>query len=492
MLTKLKSYYGFIALAVLFLGALLRFVVYFQNRSLIIDEANLARNIVEKDPSAFFQSLDYQQYCPPIFLLFSKLNIGLFGVNEYALKILPLAAGNLLLVLFGILVRRLIKEPLIQIYLFCLLSFSTLALRYSTELKQYSSDAAITLGLLFLAFQYKEKKWTLKIGALWALGGCLALWTSMPSIFVLAAIGCSFLYQAWNRDKKIPLMLVAVGVCWVACFGLYFLTILYQDSTSDALQDYHHNFFFNFLPTNFQELSLDFNLILGLMTSVADPTAVGLIFSLLLLGIGMVVLIKKDKFTALLLMLPILFALIASHLTLYSLIPRLSLFIIPLFMLLVGVGLEFVWQKKNQSIQLICCIAMFISVINKEGYRFFWTKMEFEDSKTVLAYLNKHRTPNALIFVQHDAVPAFTFYNNLHDQAYHMKPVYLAKWSETPAQIPSNLKGTDSPFWLFFAHTFPKEKEACLDAAQKMGKQTTAYESRVASTYAFGDHEKDF
>lgn len=235
MLAKLKRLSFLIVPMILLLGILLRVLVYFQNRSLIIDEANLARNVVEKNGLEFFESLDYQQYCPPVFMLLTKLNTYLFGINEWSLKLLPLLGGTLLLGVFWSLLKILVKESLVQAYLLLVLSFSNLAIRYSTEFKQYSLDTLLTLVLIYMALQFKSAKWTLKNTLIWLLLGSLMIWTSMPSIFILAAIGFAFLYQSWIVERKIPVGLVVAGGFWLLNFGLYFWTVLYQDSTSDLL-----------------------------------------------------------------------------------------------------------------------------------------------------------------------------------------------------------------------------------------------------------------
>lgn len=485
MLHQFKKYSIYLAPLILLLGVLLRINVYAQNRSLIIDEANLARNIVEKNLGAFFQSLDYQQYCPPIFLILSKYNIWLFGTNEFALKLLPLASGMVTLWLFWLLVKKYIDNQVVKCYLLLVSCFSVLMIRYATELKQYSTDGAITLGLIYAAIHFKNISWTIKQSLAWAIVGSLCIWTSMSSIFVLAAVGFGFLYQSLVHQKGMTLGLIGVAVFWLLNFAVYFLSILHQDSTSESLQTYHNNFFFNFFPTSIADLSLDYNLYLGLMTSVTDQTAISLIAGTLFLLIGISTILKKDKFAAFLFLLPILFSLIASNLKLYSLIPRLSLFIIPLILLLLGIGLAAIWQKSNNILKAGLIVVLLIGIINKEGYCYFWTKMEFEDSKSALAYLKQNHQPQQLIFVQHDAVPAFVFYNNLHDHATALKPVYLANWDDKPATKIPNLTINDTSFWLFFAHTFPQDQEAYLQSAKQISNEIKSYQGTFAAAYLF-------
>ena len=466
---------------ILITGIILRVVVYWQNRSLFIDESNLALNIIEKSGWEYFQSLDYEQYCPPIFLLLTKACIHLGGINEWALKIIPLISGFFILILMYKLLEQWITIASAKWYVLGLASCSTLLIRYSTEVKQYSTDAAIGLGLIWWALQYKDKKWNALDYFKWTLVGTLAIWTSMPSIFILAAIGFSFLYQDWQR-QQISWILFLVGAVWLGNFAWYFTTVLQQDASSDYLQNFHNTYFFDLLPTDWDRLLLDWNLLVGIISSVTDHTALGIGLGLMLLLLGSIQIIRKSKEDAILILAPVLLCLIASHLGLYSLIKRLTVFFIPLLMLLVGIGLQTTWPRENRWMQLVFGILLTISIINKRGYQYLWFKMEFEDSKSTLAYLSQQHKGSP-IFVQADAVPAFRFYNDYHDNAYHLAPVVLAKWNQFPQ---ANL--LDNPrqeFWLFFSHTFPKRKEKYLTRSKKIAAPIQDYQTAAASVYLF-------
>ena len=74
-------------------GIIARLVVYLQNRNLIIDEANVTRNLFERGFAQLLQPLSYEQYAPPVFLWIEKLNTILFGFSEYTLRLYPLLTG---------------------------------------------------------------------------------------------------------------------------------------------------------------------------------------------------------------------------------------------------------------------------------------------------------------------------------------------------------------------------------------------------------------
>ena len=88
------------AALLLLTGMLLRIRQYLTGRSLWVDEAMLALNIVERDFAGMFKPLDYDQGAPLGFLLVEKVFNLLLGKHELALRLFPLLAGLASLGLF--------------------------------------------------------------------------------------------------------------------------------------------------------------------------------------------------------------------------------------------------------------------------------------------------------------------------------------------------------------------------------------------------------
>lgn len=491
MLLQLKKFTPLILPILLLIGIALRLVVYFQNRALMLDEANLALNIVEKNGWEFFQSLDYQQYCPPVFLLLSKWSSQLFGVQEWSLKLLPLLAGILLLVLLLKVAQQLLLSPWVVGYLLLVWSFSHLALRYSTELKQYSVDAFVALGLIYQALKQQKMAWNGKNSLFWMLLGNVALWTSMPSIFILATIGVAFLYENWKEKKRLPLGLMLTGGIWLLSFGVYFWLILYQDAQGEALQEYHAHFFFDLWPTS--QAAWGNNLELGriLLSKLTDATVLGLILAGGLLLVGGYQLVMGDKFKALLFLLPLVWTILASHVGLYSFIPRLILFLIPILLITMGVGLDWLWQQSKLLPKLGIGVLLLISIINKQGYQHFWKKLEIENSREAIAYIAAHKEPKDWIYVESGAVPAFVFYNQWHQEAYQLQNFHLAKWGETPVVLlPPRGKEAEGKTWLLYIHTTPEKIAKELEGMPTApAPPTLEYEGLEAAVYGWGGKE---
>ena len=89
---KIIAYY--LPLSVLILGAALRINVYFQNRSLIIDEANLARYVIENKWTNFYQyqdkKLNYHNMRRLFFRASAKLTCAYWAITNTPLNYLQL------------------------------------------------------------------------------------------------------------------------------------------------------------------------------------------------------------------------------------------------------------------------------------------------------------------------------------------------------------------------------------------------------------------
>ena len=133
------------------LGVVVRIFQYLFNRSLWLDEAGLAVNIVNRSFLELFRPLDCQQAAPIGFLLVEKCLVQLFGNNEYVLRLFPFICGVASLFLFYKLTRDYIQTRTVLLPV-GLLAISALQVRYSSEVKQYSTDMAVALLLYNITF----------------------------------------------------------------------------------------------------------------------------------------------------------------------------------------------------------------------------------------------------------------------------------------------------------------------------------------------------
>ena len=112
----LASWIGIVALVVLaLLGAALRLRQYLFNRSLWVDEVKVALNVIDRNVGELMTvPLAYSQSAPPGFLVSARATVVAFGSSELALRLTPLIAGVLTLLVAVVLARRELKSTAAQ------------------------------------------------------------------------------------------------------------------------------------------------------------------------------------------------------------------------------------------------------------------------------------------------------------------------------------------------------------------------------------------
>jgi hypothetical protein len=212
----------------LVLGAGLRIGLFLQNRSLWLDEATVALNILHKGPWELLGPLGFDQAAPPGFLLLVKAAERVFGASEFALRLVPLLWGLASLPLFFGLARRRLRPAAAP--LACLLfAIAEPLVYYSAEVKQYSGDVALELVLWWFASRVEEEPLRLSGFAALGLAGATALFFSHTAVFVLGGIGLAFFAAARPARGQPGLAGPALTGClWAAGFaGVYALSLHY-------------------------------------------------------------------------------------------------------------------------------------------------------------------------------------------------------------------------------------------------------------------------
>jgi dolichyl-phosphate-mannose-protein mannosyltransferase len=221
------------ALALMAFGIGVRVIAYAGRPALWLDEAMVALNIASRGFAGLARSLDWDQTAPVPFLWTTKLATLVFGVNEYALRAVPFVAGLVFLVLFWRAARALVGPPaalLATAFAAC----SSLLINYGIEAKQYGIDGCVAAAVLalmppVLARPDSARPWR------WLMaGGAMAMWWSMPAIFVLAGVGAAL--AADPRVRRTPggyARLVTAVLVWCVVFGTLDV-VAYHAATHNA------------------------------------------------------------------------------------------------------------------------------------------------------------------------------------------------------------------------------------------------------------------
>jgi hypothetical protein len=210
---------GAVFLALTILAAIgFRSGLYFANRSLWLDEGMLAWSLVNRSFSELFTPLSYNQAAPVGFLFLTRIAICFLGNHEFALRLIPLLAGFLSVLLFYS-ISKLYLGNLLEICVpmgFFAVSYPLI--HYSAEFKQYSLETAIGLSLLLLAARVETDYSTIRMAVL-ALCGVVGIWFSYSCCLALAGLGCSLaLRHVRDKNWTSLKLLCVVTACWLLSF----------------------------------------------------------------------------------------------------------------------------------------------------------------------------------------------------------------------------------------------------------------------------------
>ena len=310
-------------------GAVARTWALTQRGSLWLDEASLALNVLTRGFGGLLHPLDWGQAAPVGFLWLERAIAMHAETPDVFLRLLPWAAGVLLPWLLWELGRRFVGTAA-GAFAAVAASGSMLALRYSTEAKPYSTDAAVAAALMLLAYQAGDaprERWRW-----WLLGGgiVLAVMLSLPSVFVIAALVAALAMDPEVRRSRDAqrIALPALGAA-VLLFGLLWVSAYGAGASSAALRSY-------WAPVMLSVTAHDFVIrvvrVLEELTWIPlrwTGSLLGTIVGTLLWGLGLVVVGRRRRSAAVLLAGPIACAMVASALGVYPLSDRLAFFAVP-------------------------------------------------------------------------------------------------------------------------------------------------------------------
>ncbi len=325
------------------IGAALRVLSYAQDRPLYMDERSLLWNLVRLPVLDFHTILTEYQLAPPGFLVIERLAVRLPGNDVMAARLFPLACGIAALFLFRSAARRFLLPQAVPIAV-GLFAMSDWLIYYSTEIKQYSCDLALTLVALLLAagpvpYEPTPRR-LLALGAFGAIG----VWFSYPLALVLAGVGTYLLGVTMiRRDARGVLRLAAMGVVWAASFAACYVVSHGILSKERFIWDWWDFSFLPLPPRSMAELEYVIRHIVNVFDSPADvktpmgPIPTALLASVLAIA-GFASLLRRWPGGLYLVTAPVAFALAASALHQYPFHGRLLIFLVPSVHMLVSQG----------------------------------------------------------------------------------------------------------------------------------------------------------
>jgi len=336
--------------AIVLVGAALRLFAYVAARSLWLDEAMLANNIVGRTFVALLGPLGENQSAPWLFLLGERAATVVAGPNELALRLLPLAAGIALPYVVWLTGRRIFDDTT-GVVAAAIVALSPLLLYYSNEVKPYGLDAVVSVSCVLLTLRALDDPSQVARWVVLLLAGVCGLWTAFPSAFVLASCWCALVASAdARRSRHARLMLSLAAVTWSAAFAAPYFRVIRLATNDPFLTTFFADRFLSpwgrgaliSLWRLWQDVSID--VFVGRDAVARFPQSTQLVLSvpiLILCAVGLREVARRRGAAGVLLLAgPMAMGLLASILRLYPLTMRLWTFSAPLWVLLVAAGVS--------------------------------------------------------------------------------------------------------------------------------------------------------
>ena len=416
LLRKIKCLYSSqrLCLVLIFFGIILRLYAYLGNRSLWLDEASLALNIVNRTFSELLQPLDYQQGAPIGFLMVEKLFVQAFGNNEFTLRFFPFLCGIISIFIFYKVAKYYIAERALPIAL-TFFVVSTSLIYYSSEVKQYSSDVTIALLLYLVMIDIETRELTAVRSLFLGIVGAVMIWFSHPAVFVLAGVGLSLILFRASSGKwgDVRRLLIAYLV-WTASFAVCYFLVLKHLAHNEGLLNYWEDFCLAGSYNTFYGFGRGVKIFLNMFNYPVALTFSGI--AVLMFIVGCVNMFQEKRYRFSCLISPIILTLIASGFRRYPFGGRLILFIVPIVIILIARGVENISVKGRRYsivVKLICVGLLVLNPLKKDlscvvyGRKFYGV----EEIKPVLGYVKLHWRKGDLLYVYPLASNAFKYYS---------------------------------------------------------------------------------
>lgn len=380
-----------------------------------MDEAKLAMNIIERSYLELLEPLHSVQVAPIGYLWIQRALYDIFGSHDWVFRLFPLFMYFLgSIALYKLLYLLALKERVILVMV-TLFAFCQPLIYYASEIKQYGSDVAITIILMYIILRSYESR-MLQVAVL-SVVGILAITLSNVSVLILTIAGSYKWYLQYKKTHNLVNVITIPILLWLVTFGFYFFFFIHGHPTRDFMAAYWQSF--AYMPLNpfskefiqywAQTYTFVFGKILG-----ANPKIPLLhhLFGVACLA-GIIKLCKQRQWGYLYLLLgPFLIHILLSALQIYPFVWRVSLYLQPLFALFCAIGIvsmtEFLLTSaKLKHLAHIILLPGF-SLLLITLYTFPKDREEFKES---YKFMLSRKQPNDHLFLNPGVYNTWLYYD---------------------------------------------------------------------------------
>ncbi len=315
------------------------------------DEAFVAVNFFMRDYADMVDPLIYGQIVPLGFMWASLAITQALGYSDWALRLLPFAAGLAAVPLFWRFATTVLK-PRAAFVAVGIFAAAYYAVRHGNELKPYSLDLLISLGLMMLAWGVYRRPQSISRWIALDVLAAVSPWCSYPSVFVSGSVGLLLMLLAFRAKfrRSVVVGWMTFAIVSVGSFGWMYLVYGHPHTKAAAELAEAQMWAWTFPPVvEFWKLPAWFFLIHtgNLLAYPIGGRAPGSIVTFVLVLIGSIHLWRRDRALLLLLLGPLALTFVAAalHRYPYGGSARTSQYLAPAFCVLAGLGLYTVMRK---------------------------------------------------------------------------------------------------------------------------------------------------
>ncbi len=400
----------FIAIIAL-IGLILRVFAFIDIPDLYGDEASLAFNLFDRSILEYFIPLNFGQAAPPLFLIFTKF-FTLFIKNfEYSLRLIPFVSSILALFAFYFLSKKFFTKDISIAAAFTLFCLNIKLLAYSAVFKQYVLDVLIyiliILSYFYLNFNKKDKKFYSLI-----IFYAISIWFSFPAMFAFAGVFLLKLIQSKNIKNLL------YSVPFIISFILFYIFEHHLNS-SQMLHIYWTNGFINYNLSNF------LTVLNSIITWFFQFPVLKILFTILFI-LGFVFVLKnfseeKNRLKIILFFITV----ILSYLHIYPLSSRVSLYILPLFIIIAASFFEYIdYSSKFKKYAAFIFGFLIITASILPVLRNYIFKLNYiERIETVLSTSKSLMNDGDILYIPVESINTAKFYLREKSGVYNFKNV---------------------------------------------------------------------
>ena len=391
-------------------GIAIRVQQYLHNRSLWLDEALIALNLLHRSFHQLTEQLDFHNVAPPAWLFIEKASSVMFGKSELALRLPVLLSGVLAMLLLPFLGKRLLSDRALCIAV-GLFAFSRPLIYYSSELKPYGSDVAVAVATWLLGFWTLQRPSLARIAVL-ALWGGIATWLSHPALFVVAGLGFTLICSlAISRDWCSLASFVPVFLVWMASFAANFWLFLRPGTHDPVLLNNYPALRLSLWHV--EDIERPFETIFALQQ---NPITIFLGVLVFVFCVGCLHYWRANRVAFSFLFSPLLFALAASSLHRYPMVGRFYLFYTPVLVILAAAGAEQVLVASATSRLHVGAVLLALLFVQPmlSMREIVAHPIEATELRPVLQFVQQHQHPGDVWYVYCFTRFAFQYYAEVY------------------------------------------------------------------------------